>query len=445
MSQTRSLAVQALVTALEKLEREHKQLQESHDALRLAFESQAQENAELQAQLQKIQKASNMPQSMKNTAPKSPYIDMGALQPAPSLPSFNNLSQYRNEQVDSVGEPAADFVPMSGVQQQKKSGAKSQSSGASAHQVAKITSDEDAILVQAFQDSIKSCRQAPKVQSFVKKQLPVTPLGVRKRQMSSRGNRRIRKRVVNTMKTHINIDSGISLGLASRCRRDSVSQLMFEWKGKPFDRNGILYYIGKSISKGKGYVNPHKQPGGVVVSSSPLFSGNGSCLKRFVEHVWPKEMRAGIRNCTSDMPNSYFCIDFGQSKRVKVSHYCLRSDKNGSIGAIRTWLLQGSHDFKNWVTLSKHKNDSTMPRRSFAVGSWPVASISKAPKSCKLRSEQCADAFRYLRVMQIGQTAGGLNQLMIAGVEFYGTLHLHKAAVQHMSIDVKEKENAISC
>ena len=85
---------------------------------------------------------------------------------------------------------------------------------------------------------------------------------------------------------------------------------------KPFDRNGILYYLAthKTGKNGKlrKYRNPHNS-GDVECIPSSVFSGNGSAAGRFVEHCHKRK----IRNCTNDTCNSNFKIDF-KSKKVKI-------------------------------------------------------------------------------------------------------------------------------
>lgn len=87
------------------------------------------------------------------------------------------------------------------------------------------------------------------------------------------------------------------------------------------------------------------------------------------------------------MPASWLCLDFGENRRVLPSFYTLRHGGNYDADILRTWQLQGSNDFENWIVLVQHFKDASL-RGKFASFSWmiPVSST----------------AYRYFRILQTG-------------------------------------------
>ena len=510
MESDASVAVQVLARALEELERKHQQLQRAHGTLQ-------QDYAALEERLRDIEAAPIGVAVGTETVVVTPIED-GPIEGGPienggsraKVPASPSAAKHAGLQPPPLLPPPPPPPPKTvrGKQprpmvdrrrRRRKSAAaaipiypegQAEIEVEVALEPVALEPDQEAILLSAFQDSIKAFKKAPRIRSSARKAIPATPPGARTQQPGGRGGKKVVQRraqlkpvpsktrqapttaklnarqpkptptladiSANTTTTDKKPASkpdkqkkrlpprrqSLRDGNLPKCAFSS-----FPWSDMPFDGNGVLYHIGKSVSKKnpRQYVNPHKQPNGVVVSASSLFSGNGSSLKRFIEHKWTKQMR----NCTKDAPNSFFCVDFGPFRRMQVSHYCLRTDKNGCIGAVRTWKLEGSNDKKDWTCLKRHLDDTVMPAKSGGVGWWPIAVVAtvvcgglshqqqqqyqqKQKKTTK--DGAAAGAFRFLRVFQTGKTAGGLNQLMIAGAEFYGVLHDYTAPSE-------EKEN----
>eukprot|EP01047_Picozoa_sp_COSAG01_P087018 COSAG01_NODE_19837_length_986_cov_1.381060_1_plen_172_part_10 len=123
-------------------------------------------------------------------------------------------------------------------------------------------------------------------------------------------------------------------------------------------------------------------------------------------------IRGGV---TSNTPESWMRVDLGSLRRLKVSHYALRTSPwGGGVRGnrdVRSWELQGADcDSGPWTTLDSHVNDATIDRHKQPVAAWPV-DVTMQLISC-----------RYLRIVQCGPNAHGNHELSIAGIEFWGEL-----------------------
>jgi hypothetical protein len=86
-------------------------------------------------------------------------------------------------------------------------------------------------------------------------------------------------------------------------------------------------------------------------------------------------------------------VDLGESWRLSVDHYCLRSDGNRGSHKPRNWELQGaSSPAGPWTTLRRHDNDAALgdesaPFQSIhrALAATRAAKVS-APKSIVLQA-----------------------------------------------------------
>jgi hypothetical protein len=166
-----------------------------------------------------------------------------------------------------------------------------------------------------------------------------------------------------------------------------------------FDENGVLYYIGTSGGQ-ENYQNPHES-GKVVVSASSMGQGH---VKNFVQH----KHGSGIYNHTQNSANSWFMVDLGVNRALRLKHYCLRSDNRRSNHKCRNWRIEGSNDADNFTCLRQHTNDSTLGGEAMSEANWNV--------------DDEDNYYRYFRILQNGVNSSGANYLMCAGIEFYGEL-----------------------
>eukprot|EP00118_Oscarella_pearsei_P000810 m.5859 g.5859 ORF g.5859 m.5859 type:complete len:201 (+) comp14307_c0_seq1:270-872(+) len=168
---------------------------------------------------------------------------------------------------------------------------------------------------------------------------------------------------------------------------------------KDFDKNGIVYYLGKNGRP--AFQNPAETLQ-LMVTQSEQGDGEGiGCL----------EDVTGRKNAvfrTRNGPKSWMCFDFGIERAVAPKYYTLRHGGGDKSFALLHWRFEGSDDGERWTTLDTRFNDDQLHRR-FGCGSWPVVGQ--------------ATAVRFLRVVQTGPNASGSFQLSLGGFEVYGTLY----------------------
>jgi hypothetical protein len=210
----------------------------------------------------------------------------------------------------------------------------------------------------------------------------------------------------------------------------------------PFDRNGLLYWLGTGKGSKSVYENPHST-GEVTVTASTT---QGS-LHIFVSHD------ADSSFCiTHNRVQSWICVDIGEGRYLEPAHYCLRSAK-GETWKLRTWELHGRNSkLDKWTVLSKHRNCGDLAASSFSVGHWPIRFKPEAAAIKRMSSESSKEvmspasspgtvtfalsgmsasgagedahtAFRYFRILQKGVNSSGDNFLVCNGIELYGMLH----------------------
>jgi len=178
------------------------------------------------------------------------------------------------------------------------------------------------------------------------------------------------------------------------------------------DDQGIIYFLTGGDHK--------KSDSGITVTASGVGAGQ---VTDFIN-------REKIRCWTLNVPFSWFCIDFGESKRVIPSWFTLGYGSSGSACCPRFWIVQGAkelpatpdvkfatspHTDPSWKNLSMHTNDDSL-KSDWAIHSW------------KLNTKE---AFRYIRLVQTGPncyTYNGTGEdawsqvFVVNRFEVYGTL-----------------------
>ena len=169
-----------------------------------------------------------------------------------------------------------------------------------------------------------------------------------------------------------------------------------------FDSAGVLHHIGTEGGR-SAYQNPHAA-GRVIVSASSV--GHGGVADTVYQQ--PGRFR------TKDEPDAWLAVDLGDSRRLAVAHYSLRSDHQGGY-APRNWELQGAGSADGpWTTLRRHANDDSLAPTEYSMADWPV--------------EGQAAPWRHFRIFQTGVNSRGNNggscprELNCGGIELYGTL-----------------------
>jgi hypothetical protein len=191
-----------------------------------------------------------------------------------------------------------------------------------------------------------------------------------------------------------------SPGAARERRRQSYGRL-FQWSSD-FDTKGVLYYLGTKEYRSE-WQNPFTQKL-VDITWSSLEKGKPSAIfERDPSECW-----------TQDVPSSWFTVDLGSGRSLRITAYTLRHGGSNKQDLIRNWTLKGSVDGKEFVTLMRHKDDESLSS-SFATMTWPISGICQA--------------YRFFKIIQTGHNSSKHNFLSIGGVEFYGELIYDMASV----------------
>ncbi|KAJ4459431.1 hypothetical protein PAPYR_4476 [Paratrimastix pyriformis] len=171
------------------------------------------------------------------------------------------------------------------------------------------------------------------------------------------------------------------------------------------DDRGLFCYIGT-----KGRTQPWRNPaeaGWVAATRSSecpaIDSGRVSDL-------------TGRHPCTSftaNLPNSWWRVDLGAERLFRPTRYTLRhSNLPGNEDyRLQSWRLEGSADGSaSWRTLDEHTNEpNAIPARADAMATFAVAPERAFPA-------------RRFRVLMTGPSPNGIHQLLLSGLELYGSL-----------------------
>ncbi|RCV19754.1 hypothetical protein SETIT_4G001000v2 [Setaria italica] len=187
-------------------------------------------------------------------------------------------------------------------------------------------------------------------------------------------------------------------------RRSSYKELQYISDG---DSNGVIYYAGTSFGKHQ-WMNPVLAKNITVVASSP--NSRHTDPKALVSKNYQGTCFAGP--CIEDGKKiSWWMVDIGQDHQLMCNYYTVRQD--GSTTFMRSWVLQGSMDGRNWTSLRVHEEDATICHPG-QFASWPVV----GPPALL--------PFRFFRVALTGPAAGGSVSnawnLCICFLELYGYL-----------------------
>jgi hypothetical protein len=139
--------------------------------------------------------------------------------------------------------------------------------------------------------------------------------------------------------------------------------------------------------------NVHEK-GIVTMTSKSIYDDNPKCAAKHVV-----DLVGNYWFMSKDEPGQWVCWAFCQM-RVRPTHYIITA-----VG-LKSWVVEGSLDGETWTEVHRQTNSQTFKERnqvSFAVGN--------------------ADAFRFLRLIQLDSTHGGNDILDLRLLEFFGTLY----------------------
>ena len=193
---------------------------------------------------------------------------------------------------------------------------------------------------------------------------------------------RLMKNVVNaspSMRTHKN---NSILSAASET---------YSFNGDPFD--GIF----ANLSKLHGNLTEN----GIVQLSS---SGNISMPPNdIIDHNFNGYWYSTNQN------NSWIMFDFGSKIKIKPSSYTLRTGHFMPcvVEHLKSWVLEGSLDAKNWSELDRQKNTQDLN------GDFKYKTYHCKP----------VNAFRYIRLRQTSKNHHNSHFLFLNNIELFGTLY----------------------
>ena len=97
-------------------------------------------------------------------------------------------------------------------------------------------------------------------------------------------------------------------------------------------------------------------------------------------------------------------VDFGESVRIKVTHYSMEHMSSG-FGLMRGWYLQGSHDGQSWNVLKEHDQDNTLQYNN-TTATWAV--------------DECPEYYRYFKIQLTQRQHHGHWEITAGLLEIYG-------------------------
>ncbi|KAF6159800.1 hypothetical protein GIB67_030058 [Kingdonia uniflora] len=194
------------------------------------------------------------------------------------------------------------------------------------------------------------------------------------------------------------LDTGMQQGnnqnVIYQHRRSSFKELQYLCDG---DNNGVIYFAGTSYGEHQ-WVNPVLAKKISVTASSP--PSRYTDPKALVSRAFQATSFAGPR--IEDEKNcAWWMLDIGQDHQ------------DGSNAFMRSWVLQGSLEGKNWTDLRVHEKDQTICKPG-QFASWPII----GPTSVL--------PLRFFRVLLTGPTTSDSIpwNICICFLELYGYFHL---------------------
>lgn len=177
----------------------------------------------------------------------------------------------------------------------------------------------------------------------------------------------------------------------------SIKKEIFEYiENKTNQFEGIIHYLTEKYG---GNVD---EKGIVKVTSSSVY-------KKFKPRN-VVDFTDNINFSSSIEKNAWIMYDFIE-KKVRPNFYSIRSLENkAGDGHLRSWVVEGSNDNKDWVILDKRNNMKCM-NNSLAEFTFKIEN-----------SENSDEFFRYLRLRSVGMNWQNDQFLALVALEYFGSL-----------------------
>eukprot|EP00927_Polykrikos_kofoidii_P002886 TRINITY_DN11153_c2_g1_i1.p1 TRINITY_DN11153_c2_g1~~TRINITY_DN11153_c2_g1_i1.p1 ORF type:complete len:2849 (+),score=400.83 TRINITY_DN11153_c2_g1_i1:249-8549(+) len=173
---------------------------------------------------------------------------------------------------------------------------------------------------------------------------------------------------------------------------------------QPFDKKGVLYWLGTNRGK-TNWSNPFTSGVvGVVASTEDNRSYPMGSVVSHTPATW----------YSKNAQNQWIYIDLGANLRLKANYYCYRTvDTAATTQTVRNWELQGSIDASDWKTLIRHVSEAVLAQRSSSHSAgWEIPRVASPG----------GKGFRYFRIFQFGPNVDNKHYLACGGLELYGVL-----------------------
>jgi hypothetical protein len=150
-------------------------------------------------------------------------------------------------------------------------------------------------------------------------------------------------------------------------------------------------------------------------------------------------------------------LDLGHGRLLVPTRYCIRNGGPGKGDTLRNWELRAKvSEDEDWVVLRTHVNDTKLTDKAYSSASWKlrpkpsmlhrmkealqnpqtiigsVREAMHAPSSIldQMKSPVCnaqktwadTQGFRHFMLIQTGPNTSGNDNLLIGGIELFGTL-----------------------
>lgn len=175
------------------------------------------------------------------------------------------------------------------------------------------------------------------------------------------------------------------------------SAIEFEYK-KGSEMKGVINFL---TEKHGGNIHNNKT---IEITASSICNNNPENTVDFQNS-----------NCfySNSEPNSFICFDF-KDKQIQLTNYSIRRHHYYQNGCnLKSWIVEGSTDGIQWITIDEHSNDSSLNGSQNSPDQNTVTFSALKSNSF----------YRFIRLKQTGPSWRNDHHICIEAVEMYGKLY----------------------
>lgn len=200
---------------------------------------------------------------------------------------------------------------------------------------------------------------------------------------------------------NMNLNSGVFRALSQRLlmnRKDDQYSRYFQKAMKieydekrPF--NGVFHYL----------MDKHKKD---LFTNNIIHLNFSTCATNNPSSIVYQSQSPVFQ--TDNHPNSWIAFDFSNMK-IRLTSYSLMSYYLGkpNFANPKSWVIEGSNDARMWIELDRQVENPDLNGKS-KIKNFPI--------------KEKFQAFKFIRMKQIGPNWAGMHQLTLSGIEFFGHL-----------------------